>query len=72
MDAPLHDLDSSPVDWVIDQPSSAAVFDRLGIDYSCPGKSLAYHCERQGLDPADVLRRLRTVASDPDDAPSAE
>ena len=62
MDVPLHDLDSSPVDWVIDQPSAAAIFDRLGIDYSCPGKSLAYHCERLRLDPADVLRRLRDAA----------
>ncbi|HEV7280464.1 MAG TPA: hypothetical protein VGN57_09660 [Pirellulaceae bacterium] len=59
MDAPLHDLDSSAVDWIIDHPSTAAIFDRLGIDVSCPGKSLAYHCERLGLDPVDVLRRLR-------------
>lgn len=63
MDAPLHDLDSSPVDWVIDYPSSKAVFDELGIDYSCPGKSLAYHCERLGFDPAEALRRLRDAAA---------
>lgn len=59
MNAPLHDLDSSAVDWVIDYPSAAAILDRLGIDYSCPGKSLAWHCERLGMDPADVLRQLR-------------
>lgn len=68
MDVPLHDLDSSPVDWVLDRPSSATVFDRLGIDYSCPGKSLAYHCERLGLDPADVLRRLKNAAPDDGEA----
>jgi regulator of cell morphogenesis and NO signaling len=67
MDAPQHDLDSSPVDWVIDQPSSAAVFDRWGIDYSCPGKSLAYQCERLGLDPADVMRQLREPAAGAND-----
>jgi poly(ADP-ribose) glycohydrolase ARH3 len=61
-DSPLHDLDASPVDWVIDQPSAAAIFDRLGIDYSCPGKSLEYQCQRLGLDGADVLRQLREAA----------
>ena len=63
MDAPLHDLDSSPVDWVIDHPSTGAIFDRLGIDTSCPGKSLAWHCERLGLDPADVLRQLQEAGN---------
>lgn len=59
--APLHDLDSSVVDWIIDHPSTAAAFARLGIDTSCPGKSLRYHCERLGLDPTDVLRQLRSA-----------
>lgn len=58
----MHDLDSSPVDWAIDHPSVAKIFDELGIDYSCPGKSLAGQCERLGLDPAEVLRRLREAA----------
>ena len=60
---PLHDLDSSAVDWVIDYPSTAAIFDRLGLDYSCPGKSLAWHCERLGLEAADVLRQLQEAAN---------
>ena len=58
----MHDLDSSPVDWVVDQPSAKRVFDELGIDWTCPGKSLAGQCERLGLDPQDVLRRLRDAA----------
>ena len=72
MNLPLHDLDSSAVDWVIDYPSTAAIFDRLGIDCSCPGKSLAYHCERLELDPADVLRQLHAAASDEGDASAVE
>lgn len=52
------DLESSPVDWIIDHPSTLALFEELGIDYSCAGKSLAYNCRQRGLDPQVVLTRL--------------
>ena len=55
------DLDSSVVDWVIEYPPSARLFDVLGIDYSCGGKSLRYECQRQQLDPEQVLQRLLSM-----------
>jgi len=53
------DLDTSVPDWLIDYPASAPVFQELRIDTSCGGKSLRYVCEKQELDPTDVLARLR-------------
>lgn len=52
------DLESSPVDWVIDHPSTLALFEELGIDYSCAGKSLKYNCHQLSLDPQAVLAKL--------------
>ena len=53
------DLDTSVPDWIIDHPETMAVFEELGIDYSCGGKSLAYVCKERRLDPETVLARLR-------------
>lgn len=52
------DLDTSVPDWIIEHPDTLAVFQELGIDYSCGGKSLAYACGRRGLDAAAVLAML--------------
>jgi regulator of cell morphogenesis and NO signaling len=52
------DLDTSVPDWIIDHPETTAVFRELGIDCSCGGKSLAYACQQQGLEPEQVLARL--------------
>ena len=54
-------LDSSVPDWIIDHPESAVVFTELEIDTSCAGKSLAYLCQQQGLEPSKVLDRLLGV-----------
>jgi|GEM_PF-1295659 len=54
-------VDSSVVDWIIEHPESMAVFESLGIDCSCAGKSLAYACHQQGHDPVTVLAALRKV-----------
>lgn len=62
------DLDSSIPDWIIDHPATAGVFDRLGIDVSCGGKSLEYLCRKQGLDPVAVLLELRQVAESSNDS----
>lgn len=53
------DLNTSVPDWIIDHPETMAVFEELGIDYSCGGKSLACVCKERGLDPETVLVRLR-------------
>ena len=56
-----NDLDASIVDWVIDHPASVAIFEQLGIDYCCGGKSLRYACRERGLDAEVVLARLRLL-----------
>lgn len=59
----MHELDlqSSAVDWAIDFPQAVTVFEEVGIDYHCGGKSLEYLCVQQGLDPQSVLARLRRL-----------
>lgn len=56
-------LDSSVVDWIIDNPMTMRLFDELDIDYSCGGKSLAYACRQRGLDPPTVLEKLKLLAT---------
>lgn len=52
------DLDTSVPDWVIEHPQALAVFQQLGIDYCCGGKSLRHACREQGLDAAAVLANV--------------
>jgi regulator of cell morphogenesis and NO signaling len=52
------DLDTSVPDWVIEHPETLAVFQTLGIDYSCGGKSLRYACQERGLHPESVIMEL--------------
>ena len=52
------DLDTSVTDWVIEHPELLAVFQELGIEHCCEGKSLRYACRQRGLDPDAVLLRL--------------
>lgn len=58
------DLETSVADWAIERPEAAGVFEQLGIDYSCAGKSLRYACRERGLDPQDVLRHLDRAAQE--------
>jgi len=60
------DLDTSVPDWVIDHPETLAVFQELGVDYSCGGKSLAYACHERGLDGDFVLKKLLQCVDDRD------
>lgn len=53
------DLDTPVPEWVIDHPETLAVFQALGIDYCCGGKSLGYACGERGLEAATVLAELR-------------
>lgn len=52
------DLDTSTTDWVIEHPQATAIFDELGIDYFCGGKSLEYASQERNLDPGYVYERL--------------
>jgi iron-sulfur cluster repair protein YtfE (RIC family) len=52
------DLDTSVPDWVIEHPETLTVFQELGIDTSCGGKSLGFACRVQGLDEQAVLEKL--------------
>jgi regulator of cell morphogenesis and NO signaling len=64
------DLDTPVPDWVIEHPETLAVFQELGIDYCCGGKSLAFACRQRGLDAQAVLATLlrRLAASRQDDS----
>lgn len=57
------DLEDSVVDWVLEHPAALKVFERLGIDATCAGKSLAYACRQQGLNPEVVLEVLRRIVN---------
>lgn len=54
-------LYSSIPDWIIEYPETMAVFDRLGLDTSCGGKSLEYLCVKQDLSSALVLQQLEAT-----------
>jgi regulator of cell morphogenesis and NO signaling len=53
------DLDTPVPEWVIEHPETLAVFQELGIEYCCGGKSLASACRDRGLDAEAVLTRLQ-------------
>ncbi len=53
------DLDTPVPDWVIEHPETLAVFQELGIDTCCGGKSLGFACRQRGLDAEAVLAQLR-------------
>ena len=60
----LHcDLDNSVPEWIIEYPRTYAVFQSLGIDCSCGGKSLQYRCEELGLNPETVLKKPQLCIS---------
>jgi regulator of cell morphogenesis and NO signaling len=58
---------------VAERPSRSRLFDRLGFDYCCGGRTrLDQACREKGLDPHEVLRALETgdveaVTDDRDD-----
>ncbi|MFG0261766.1 MAG: DUF542 domain-containing protein [Novipirellula sp. JB048] len=48
-------------EWIIEYPGTTRIFNELGLDTSCAGKSLEYVCHHQGLNPMAVLSRLQQV-----------
>jgi len=53
-----RDLDTPVPDWVMKHPATLTIFQEVGIDCSCGGKSLAYACSHQGIDEQVVLKKL--------------
>lgn len=66
MNAPDADcgpgLEASVPEWLIEYPQLWRIVEELRIDYSCGGKSLDVACRERGLDPRDVIARLRDAA----------
>lgn len=63
------DLDTSVPDWVIEHPETLIIFQKLGIDYCCGGKSLRYASQEQGFDGDSVLLILqRCLGADAQEA----
>lgn len=57
-------LESSAVDWIVEHPETVNLLEAFGIDCTCAGKSLAFECRRQGLDPEWVLLRLHRAVEE--------
>lgn len=58
------DLETSVPDWIIEHPETLAVFQELGIDTSCGGKSLEYACEERRLDACAIFGKLQRRIED--------
>lgn len=58
------DLDTSVVEWVIDHPEVQCLLESLGIDQSCPGRSLGFVCRQMDLEPNFVLKQLQAIIAD--------
>jgi regulator of cell morphogenesis and NO signaling len=59
--------------WVADRPGRARVFERLGIDYCCGGRTpLADACATRGLDVGEILRQLRDVGAAADETDATD
>ncbi len=63
----LIDINQTRIgDIVSSKPKAASVFRKLNIDYCCGGKvSLALACEKQGVDPEDVLGQINAINDNP-------
>ncbi|MAT52340.1 MAG: hypothetical protein CMK32_14280 [Porticoccaceae bacterium] len=52
-------LETSVPDWLIDHPEVEPIVRELGIDDHCGGRSLETVCRERGLNPDEVLSRLK-------------
>lgn len=55
------DLETSVADWAIDYPAAVPIFESLGIDYCCGGKSLRHACAQAGREPETVFKQLQAA-----------
>lgn len=51
-------LEDGVPDWIVEYPETLAVFQRLGIEYTCGGRSLEFACRERGYAPQSVLSQL--------------
>jgi iron-sulfur cluster repair protein YtfE (RIC family) len=51
----MIDLDSSVPDLLVEYPRLFHLWQELGIEYTCGGKSLLTACRDRGLDPKRVV-----------------
>ena len=51
-------LETSLADWAVDHPEIVPLMERMGLDYTCGGRSLEWACLRCGLNPTMVLREF--------------
>lgn len=67
------DLSSSVPEWLVAYPALLTIFEDLGIDYSCGGKSLEYACLERRIDPEELLAHLwANYCSTPPTAPTLD
>ncbi|WP_437191331.1 hypothetical protein [Planctomicrobium sp. SH527] len=48
-------------DWIIDHAETLVVFQDLGIDDSCGGKSLEFACREKEISKKNMLSKLQEV-----------
>jgi regulator of cell morphogenesis and NO signaling len=64
--SPRPDHASTLGELVLEQPSAAALFERLGLDYCCGGaRTLEEACSQHGLDARTVSVLLEALADEP-------
>jgi len=57
----IADLDCSVPDCLIDHPELLPLFQELGIDYCCGGKSLGAACRERDLNPFAILVQFNAL-----------
>jgi regulator of cell morphogenesis and NO signaling len=62
MQSDWPDLETSVADWLIEHPELLRLFEQLGLEYSCGGKSLETAACQAGLNPGQTLAELRRAA----------
>ncbi|MEW4491075.1 hypothetical protein AB1L42_23565 [Thalassoglobus sp. JC818] len=58
------DEDHSIPDWILEHPETMRVFETLGFDVTCGGRSLGYVAQQHGQRIEDVLRMLEAAISE--------
>lgn len=64
------DLDTPVPEWIVEHPETLQVFEQLGIDYSCGGRSLGFACCKRGLNSSRVLEQLQDFIRNEQQQPS--
>lgn len=63
---PVEATDKTIGEFVAEDYRTAAVFEKYGIDFCCGGNvALSVACQRQGIDPALILREIEAAKREP-------